>query len=152
MRTSNRWLPSLVPDAPTLGERLSAWLRVNTDHEGGGRVQEAGFDLVVLGSGSAGLTAALVARGLGARVALVEPGRLGGECTWRGCVPSKTLLAALPMTSALIVSLREGEPSTWQCTQAWLQRSVTLTTKPARSMPSRDSSPCSVTRRSKSFT
>jgi pyruvate/2-oxoglutarate dehydrogenase complex dihydrolipoamide dehydrogenase (E3) component len=57
-------------------------------------VQDAQFDLVVLGSGSAGLTAALVGLGLGARVALVERGRLGGECTWRGCVPSKALLAA----------------------------------------------------------
>ncbi len=52
------------------------------------------FDLVVLGSGAAGLTAALVGLGLGARVALVERGRLGGGCTWRGCVPSKALLAA----------------------------------------------------------
>ncbi len=51
------------------------------------------FDLVVIGSGAAGLSAALVARGFGASVAVVERGRLGGECTWRGCVPSKTLLA-----------------------------------------------------------
>lgn len=57
-------------------------------------MQEKQFDLVVLGSGSAGLTSAIVGRGLGATVALVERGRLGGECTWRGCVPSKTLLAA----------------------------------------------------------
>jgi len=57
-------------------------------------VEESHFDLVVLGSGAAGRTAAVVARGLGASVALVERGRLGGECTWRGCVPSKTLLAA----------------------------------------------------------
>ncbi len=57
-------------------------------------MEEARFDLVVLGSGSAGRTAALVGLGLGASVAIVERGQLGGECTWRGCVPSKTLLAA----------------------------------------------------------
>ena len=57
-------------------------------------MQDGQFDLVVVGSGSAGLTTALVGLGLGARVALVERGRLGGECTWRGCVPSKALLAA----------------------------------------------------------
>lgn len=63
-------------------------------------MQDKPFDLVVLGAGSAGLTAAIVARGLGASVALVERGRLGGECTWRGCVPSKTLLAAARAAAA----------------------------------------------------
>lgn len=58
------------------------------------------FDIVVLGAGSAGLTAALVARGLGASVAIVERDKLGGECTWRGCVPSKTLLAAARAAAA----------------------------------------------------
>jgi pyruvate/2-oxoglutarate dehydrogenase complex dihydrolipoamide dehydrogenase (E3) component len=57
-------------------------------------VTDTEFDLVVLGSGSAGMTAALVGLGLGAKVALVERGKFGGECTWRGCVPSKTLLAS----------------------------------------------------------
>lgn len=63
-------------------------------------VQEERFDLVVIGSGAAGRTAATVARGLGATVALVERGRLGGECTWRGCVPSKTLLAVARAAAA----------------------------------------------------
>ncbi|MDF1542296.1 MAG: FAD-dependent oxidoreductase [Anaerosomatales bacterium] len=52
------------------------------------------FDLMVIGAGSAGLTAAYVALGLGKRVALVENERIGGECTFTGCVPSKTLLAS----------------------------------------------------------
>ncbi len=52
------------------------------------------YDLVVIGGGSAGLTAASTARRLGARVALVERDRLGGDCTWTGCVPSKALLHA----------------------------------------------------------
>jgi pyruvate/2-oxoglutarate dehydrogenase complex dihydrolipoamide dehydrogenase (E3) component len=52
------------------------------------------FDLVVLGGGTGGLVSALVAAGIGARVALVERARLGGDCLWTGCVPSKSLLAA----------------------------------------------------------
>lgn len=50
------------------------------------------YDLVVIGGGSAGLTAVDFAARLGARVALVEQHRLGGDCTWSGCVPSKSLL------------------------------------------------------------
>ena len=51
-------------------------------------------DIVVIGGGSAGLTGARFAARLGARVALVEKNRLGGDCTWTGCVPSKALLRA----------------------------------------------------------
>ncbi|XOB98954.1 mercury(II) reductase [Deinococcota bacterium DY0809b] len=51
-------------------------------------------DLVVIGSGSAGVAAALEAAGRGARVWVVESGALGGTCVNVGCVPSKTLLRA----------------------------------------------------------
>jgi pyruvate/2-oxoglutarate dehydrogenase complex dihydrolipoamide dehydrogenase (E3) component len=51
------------------------------------------FDLIIIGGGSAGLTAAQAALALGARTALVEGKRTGGECTWTGCIPSKTLLS-----------------------------------------------------------
>jgi len=52
------------------------------------------YDLIIIGAGSAGLTAARFAGQLGARVALVEGARLGGDCTWTGCVPSKALIRA----------------------------------------------------------
>ena len=52
------------------------------------------YDLIVIGAGSAGLTAAGFAAKLGVNVALVEKGRVGGDCTWTGCVPSKALLRA----------------------------------------------------------
>ncbi|CAA9492693.1 MAG: Mercuric ion reductase [uncultured Solirubrobacteraceae bacterium] len=52
------------------------------------------FDLVVLGGGTGGLVSALVAAGIGARVALVERARTGGDCLWTGCVPSKSLISA----------------------------------------------------------
>src|SRR5687768_7396183 len=50
------------------------------------------YDLVVIGGGTAGLVCAAGAAGLGARVALVERSRLGGDCLNTGCVPSKALL------------------------------------------------------------
>jgi len=50
------------------------------------------YDLVIIGAGSAGLVAADFAVKLGVRVALLEKDRIGGDCTWSGCVPSKALL------------------------------------------------------------
>src|SRR6266478_3949044 len=55
---------------------------------------ETDYDLVIIGAGSGGLTAAAFAAKIGARVALVEKHRIGGDCTWTGCVPSKALLKA----------------------------------------------------------
>jgi pyruvate/2-oxoglutarate dehydrogenase complex dihydrolipoamide dehydrogenase (E3) component len=52
------------------------------------------YNLVVIGGGPAGVTAALRARELGANVALVERGRLGGTCTNDGCVPTRVLARA----------------------------------------------------------
>lgn len=51
------------------------------------------YDVVVIGGGAAGLSAAAAARGAGASVLLIERERLGGECTWTGCIPSKALIA-----------------------------------------------------------
>jgi pyruvate/2-oxoglutarate dehydrogenase complex dihydrolipoamide dehydrogenase (E3) component len=50
------------------------------------------YDLIVIGGGAAGFVSAKLAAGLGKKVALIEKGRLGGECTNYGCVPSKTLI------------------------------------------------------------
>jgi len=51
------------------------------------------YDLIVIGSGSAGFNAARVAASLGKRVAIVDGAKqLGGLCILKGCMPSKTLL------------------------------------------------------------
>ena len=50
------------------------------------------YDLIVVGGGTAGLVSAVGAAALGARVALVEQDRLGGDCLHTGCVPSKAIL------------------------------------------------------------
>src|SRR6266566_5064791 len=52
------------------------------------------FDLIVIGGGPAGATAAMRARELGATVALIERGQMGGTCTNDGCVPTRVLAKA----------------------------------------------------------
>ena len=52
------------------------------------------YDLVIIGGGSGGLVVASAAAQLKAKVALVEKNKLGGDCLWYGCVPSKSLIHA----------------------------------------------------------
>ncbi|MER7457992.1 NAD(P)/FAD-dependent oxidoreductase [Micromonospora sp. NPDC126480] len=63
------------------------------------------LDLLVIGGGTAGLVSAVIAGGLGARVALVERDRTGGECLWTGCVPSKALVE----TAGLAHRMRQAD-------------------------------------------
>ena len=66
------------------------------------------YDIAIIGGGSAGLMAARFAAQLGARAALVEKYRLGGECTWTGCVPSKTLVKAARVAHLMRTADRYG--------------------------------------------
>lgn len=52
------------------------------------------YDIIIIGGGSGGLVIASAAAQLNAKVALVEKDRLGGDCLWYGCVPSKSLIHA----------------------------------------------------------
>ena len=63
------------------------------------------YDIIAIGGGAAGLVTAAGAAGLGARTALIERGRMGGECLWTGCIPSKALLAA----ARAVAQAREAE-------------------------------------------
>ncbi len=58
------------------------------------------YHLVVVGAGTAGLVTAAGAAGMGARVALVERGLMGGDCLNVGCVPSKAIIAAARAAAA----------------------------------------------------
>jgi pyruvate/2-oxoglutarate dehydrogenase complex dihydrolipoamide dehydrogenase (E3) component len=60
-----------------------------------------GYGLVVIGGGAAGLGAARAAAATGARTLLASEGEIGGECTFTGCVPSKTLIEAAARGAAL---------------------------------------------------
>ena len=58
------------------------------------------YNLVVIGGGTAGLVTAIVAAGLGAKVALIERHLMGGDCLNVGCVPSKALISAARVAAA----------------------------------------------------
>ncbi|MBW3609955.1 MAG: FAD-dependent oxidoreductase [Actinobacteria bacterium] len=66
------------------------------------------YDLVVVGMGSGGMVAAELAASLPLRVAVVERDRVGGECLWTGCVPSKALLASARVAQAMRTAHRFG--------------------------------------------
>lgn len=52
------------------------------------------YDVIVLGGGTAGLVTASGCARLGRRVAMIEREKLGGDCLWTGCVPTKALVAS----------------------------------------------------------
>jgi len=73
------------------------------------------FDLIVLGAGTGGYTAAFRAAQLGMRVALVDQGKVGGTCLHVGCIPTKALLESAEFYARLkkagdLGILLEGQP------------------------------------------
>ena len=67
--------------------------------------REGTYDVVVIGGGTAGLVTAAGIAGLGGKAALVEKGRMGGDCLNTGCVPSKALISS----ARLIEQIRQSE-------------------------------------------
>jgi pyruvate/2-oxoglutarate dehydrogenase complex dihydrolipoamide dehydrogenase (E3) component len=68
----------------------------------------ARYDLVIVGMGSGGVVAAEFAARMGVRVAAVEADRVGGDCLWTGCVPSKALLASARVAHQMRTADRFG--------------------------------------------
>src|SRR5690554_2701403 len=66
------------------------------------------YDLIVLGGGSGGLAGAFRAAEHGARVAMLEPGELGGTCVNAGCVPKKAMWLAADLASRIDIASRLG--------------------------------------------
>lgn len=73
------------------------------------------YNLVVIGSGPAGLVTAVGAAGLGAKVALVERELMGGDCLNVGCVPSKGVISAARIAAAVrdAVDFGVDVPADW---------------------------------------
>ncbi len=66
------------------------------------------LDLVIVGMGSGGMVAAEFASTLDLRLVAVERGRLGGDCLWTGCVPSKALIASAKVAHHMRTADRYG--------------------------------------------
>jgi pyruvate/2-oxoglutarate dehydrogenase complex dihydrolipoamide dehydrogenase (E3) component len=66
------------------------------------------YHVIVIGAGSAGLVVASGAANLGARVALIERDRMGGDCLNTGCVPSKTFLRSAHLSKDMQLASRYG--------------------------------------------
>ena len=69
------------------------------------------FDIVVIGGGAGGLVVAAGGASLGAKVALVEKHKMGGDCLNYGCVPSKTLLKSAKIAHQMRTADRWHIPS-----------------------------------------
>mgnify|MGYP001025136168 CR=1 FL=1 len=70
------------------------------------------YNIIVIGAGSGGLVVASGAAGLGAKVALIEKDKMGGDCLNYGCVPSKTLLKSAHVANSIKNSDKFGIKST----------------------------------------
>ncbi|MEA2570113.1 MAG: hypothetical protein QOI24_2114 [Acidobacteriota bacterium] len=66
------------------------------------------FDIVVIGGGTAGLVTASGCARLGRRVAMIEREKLGGDCLWTGCVPTKALVATAKLAEQMRHADRYG--------------------------------------------
>lgn len=87
------------------------------------------YDLAIIGGGAAGLVAGVAAGAFGSRAAMVElEDRLGGECSWTGCVPSKALLH-----EASLAGCRGGHPQT-----GVMERVREITRKTSRASKAKD--------------
>ncbi len=66
------------------------------------------YDLAIIGGGSGGITAAKVGRFFAKRIALLDKQRLGGDCLYYGCVPSKALIKASRVAHEAATASRWG--------------------------------------------
>ena len=103
---SEERLIEAVKDAGYSAEIVSRKEHSGAEHAGSG----SPYDLIVIGTGAAGMGAAIKAAEVGYTCALIEADTIGGTCVNVGCVPSKTLLrgAAKPNAQFADVMAREG--------------------------------------------
>ncbi|MGI9323029.1 MAG: VTT domain-containing protein, partial [Pseudomonadales bacterium] len=77
---------------PLAAKRFLGYLRARRVYRNHQKPSAFDMDMVVIGAGSGGLVAALIAATVKAQVTLIEKHRMGGDCLNTGCVPSKSLI------------------------------------------------------------
>ncbi|MBL6690389.1 MAG: FAD-dependent oxidoreductase [Pseudomonadales bacterium] len=77
---------------PLLAKWFVDWVKAQRVYRGYSKPSSFDRDMVVIGAGSGGLVAALIAATVKAKVTLIEKNRMGGDCLNTGCVPSKALI------------------------------------------------------------
>jgi pyruvate/2-oxoglutarate dehydrogenase complex dihydrolipoamide dehydrogenase (E3) component/uncharacterized membrane protein YdjX (TVP38/TMEM64 family) len=77
---------------PLLAKWFVDWVKAQRVYSGFEKPKSFDADMVVIGAGSGGLVAALIAATVKAKVTLIEKNKMGGDCLNTGCVPSKALI------------------------------------------------------------
>ncbi len=85
------------------------------------------WDVIIIGGGGTGITAAFTAHGFGKKTLVIEKDKMGGECTWNGCIPSKTLIniahkahitkkmtGSLPLVSAAMETVKNVQNTVYR--------------------------------------
>lgn len=93
---------------PILLRWMLGWLRSRKTYRGYRKPRRFDYNLLVIGAGSGGLTAAGIAAAAGAKVALIEKDAIGGDRIHTGSMPSKTLLRAARLLADARESARYG--------------------------------------------
>ena len=100
---------------PILGKWIANGVQRRRAFKGFRRPRKFDFNLIVIGAGSGGLVASLVAAQLKAKVVLIERAEMGGDCLNTGCVPSKSLIRAARSVAEIRKSstfgVTSGDPS-----------------------------------------
>ncbi|MDQ2068900.1 FAD-dependent oxidoreductase [Natronospira bacteriovora] len=95
---------------PLVARRLLAIFKRRKALRGWKKPKRFDRNLIVIGAGSGGLVAALIAAAVRARVSLIERDRMGGDCLNTGCVPSKALIRSATFKAAVEHSGKLGFP------------------------------------------